>query len=141
VLRSARKLTQEMVAERADLTQKYVSELERGRRSPSWETLMAIAHQGFKIKLAGLMFGVDEDIAAEVQDLSDVLAGWPAEVRRDLLRGVELLLRAVEAYCRARREDLEVAATGGGSGRSATAVDAARAKRRVAAKLAATPVP
>jgi transcriptional regulator with XRE-family HTH domain len=93
-LRHARELTQEMVADRIGRSQKYLSELERGERSPSWETLVAIAHQGFEIKLASLMFGIDEDIATEAQDLSDVLAGRSKEARRDLLRAVELMLRA-----------------------------------------------
>jgi len=93
-LRTARDLTQQEVGDRVGLSQKYVSELERGRRSPSWETLLAIAHKGFEIKLASLMFGIDEDLDAEVQDLSDVLAGRPREARHDLLRGIELVLRA-----------------------------------------------
>ena len=93
-LRDARQLTQEMVADRIGRTQKYLSELERGERSPSWETLVAIAHQGFEMKLASLMFGIDEDIGTEVMDLSNVLAGLPKEARRDLLRAVELMLRA-----------------------------------------------
>jgi transcriptional regulator with XRE-family HTH domain len=94
VLREARGLTQEMIADRIDGTQKYVSQLECGQRSPSWETLVAIAHQGFEIKLATLMFRIDEDIGVEVQDLSDVLAGRPKEARRDLLHAMKLILRA-----------------------------------------------
>ena len=92
-LRGARGLTQEMVADRIDSTQKYLSQLECGQRSPSWETLVAIAHQGFEIKLATLMFGIDEDIGVEVQDLYDVLAGRPKKTRRDVLHAIELLLR------------------------------------------------
>jgi transcriptional regulator with XRE-family HTH domain len=95
-LRNTRDLTQQELGDHVGLSQKYVSELERGRRSPSWETLMAIAHKGFEIKLAALMFGIDEDLDAEVQDLSDVLAGRPMEARHDLLRGIELVLRAGE---------------------------------------------
>ena len=93
-LRDARGLTQEMIADRIEATQKYVSQLECGQRSPSWETLVALAHQGFEIKLATLMFGIDEDIGGEVQDLSDVLAGRPKEARRDVLHAIELILRA-----------------------------------------------
>ena len=93
-LRDARGLTQETVAGRIELTQKYVSQLECGQKSPSWETLVALAHQGFEIKLATLMFGIDEDIGTEVQDLSDVLAGRPKEARRDLLHAMQLMLRA-----------------------------------------------
>ena len=93
-IRDARGLTQEMIAVRIEATQKYVSQLERGQRSPSWETLVEIAHHGFEINLATLMFGIDEDIGVEVQDLSDVLAGRPKEARRDLLHAFELILRA-----------------------------------------------
>lgn len=95
-LREARGLTQDEVADRVDISQKYWSELERGEKSPSWETLVAIAHKGFDIKLASLLFGVDEDVGAEVKDLSDVLAGRPKEVRYDVLKAVELLLRAAD---------------------------------------------
>src|SRR4051812_30117402 len=93
-LRNARGLTQEMIADRIDVTPKYVSQLECGQRSPSWETLVAIAHHGFEIKLAALMFGIDEEIGSEVQDLSDMLAGRPKETRRDLLQAMQLMLRA-----------------------------------------------
>ena len=93
-LRDAHGLTQEAIADRIELTQKYVSQLECGQRSPSWETLVAIAHQGFEIKLATLMFGIDEDVGVAVRDLSDVLAGLPKEARRDLLHAMEMMLRA-----------------------------------------------
>ena len=93
-LRDARGLTQEIIADRIEVTPKYVSQLECGQRSPSWETLVAIAHHGFEIRLAALMFGIDEDIPADVQDLSDMLAGRPKETRRDLLQAMELMLRA-----------------------------------------------
>jgi len=59
VLRDARGLTQEKFADRIEVTPKYVSQLECGQRSPSWETLTAIAHDGFTIKLATLMFGIE----------------------------------------------------------------------------------
>jgi transcriptional regulator with XRE-family HTH domain len=93
-LRYARGLTQETMAGRLEVTPKYVSQLECGERSPSWETLVAIAHHGFEMKLAALVFGIDEDVGAEVQDLSDMLAGRPKETRRDLLQAMELMLRA-----------------------------------------------
>jgi transcriptional regulator with XRE-family HTH domain len=93
-LRDARGLTQEIIADRIEVTPKYVSQLECGQRSPSWETLVAIAHHGFEIRLAALMFGIDEEIGGEVQDLNDMLAGRPKEDRRDLLQAMELMLRA-----------------------------------------------
>ena len=99
-LRDARKLTQEVFADRIDISTKYVSQLECGQRSPSWETVVAIAHYGFDIKLASLMFGIDEDMEAEVQELSDVLAGWPKEARRHLLHGITQVLRAAAGSAR-----------------------------------------
>ena len=57
---------------------------------------MTIAHKGLEIRLASLMFGIDEDIGDEAQDLSDVLADRPKEAHRDLLHAVELMLRAGE---------------------------------------------
>lgn len=95
-LRADRELTQEAVADRIGISQKYLSELERGQKSPSWETLVAIAHKGFDIKLASLMYGIDEDIGTEAKHIHDVLAGRPKEARYDVLRAVELLLRAGE---------------------------------------------
>ena len=89
-LRADRELTQEVVADRIGISQKYLSELERGQKSPSWETLVAIAHKGFEIKLASLLFGVDEEIGTEIRHLQDVLAGRSKEARYDVLRAVEL---------------------------------------------------
>ena len=93
-LRDARKLTQEVIAGRIGVSPKYVSQLECGQRSPSWETVVAIAHNGFDIKVASLVFGIDEEIEVEVQDLSEVLAGRPKDARRDLLQAMRLMLRA-----------------------------------------------
>lgn len=42
-LRAAANLTQEQVAERADISQQYISGLERGQRNPSVETLARIS--------------------------------------------------------------------------------------------------
>ncbi|RWH69169.1 helix-turn-helix transcriptional regulator [Mesorhizobium sp.] len=42
-LRAAAGLTQEQVADRADISQQYISGLERGQRNPSVETLYKIA--------------------------------------------------------------------------------------------------
>lgn len=42
-LRAAAQLTQEQVAERANLSQQYISGLERGQRNPTIETVYALA--------------------------------------------------------------------------------------------------
>jgi len=96
-LREARGYTQEQLGDRVGISQKYLSELERGMKSPSWEILVALAHKGFEIKLASLMFGIDEDITSTARSLDDVLAGRPEAARDGVLRAVELLLKAGEA--------------------------------------------
>jgi len=99
-LRKACDLTQREVGERADLSQKYVSQLERGNASPSWNALVGLAHKGFEIKLASLVFGIDEDIDTELRDLNDIVAGRSLEARRILLRSVALAVRAGEIETR-----------------------------------------
>ncbi len=93
-LRDDRGLTQEVIANRIGVSPKYVSQIECGQRSPSWETVVALAHYGFETKVSALMFGIDEDLEADVQDLSEVLAGRPKEARLVLLQAVRLMLRA-----------------------------------------------
>ncbi|HEU4727281.1 MAG TPA: helix-turn-helix domain-containing protein [Kofleriaceae bacterium] len=96
-LRAERELTQEALAARIGISQKYLSELERGAKAPSWQTLVSVAHKGFEMKLSVLLFGVDEEVSTEVKHLNDVLAGRSKEVRYDVVRAVELILRAAEA--------------------------------------------
>jgi transcriptional regulator with XRE-family HTH domain len=96
-LRTARKLSQPALAERLGRRSwKYISALERGKGSPSWEYLVALAHRGFAIKLASLMFGIDENLGPEIQALSAGIAGLPTQTRLGLLRSAELVLRAGE---------------------------------------------
>ena len=95
-LRRSRGWTQDQLAHRCGLSQKYLSELERGEKQPSWDTLVALAHRGFQIKMATLVYAIDEDVSGEVRGLDELLAGRPDEVRYDVLRAVDLLLRAGE---------------------------------------------
>jgi transcriptional regulator with XRE-family HTH domain len=95
-LRTARALSQAKLAERLARRRgwKYISTLECGRGSPSVPYLIELAHQGFEIKLASLLFGIDENLDPELQALSEGIAGLPVKIRRGLLRSVELMLRA-----------------------------------------------
>lgn len=97
MLRHDRELTQEELAQRCGISQKYLSELERGEKAPSWETLVAVAHKGLQIRIASLVFGIDEEIGAEARQLDDVLAGRPESARYEVLKAVELLLKAGES--------------------------------------------
>ncbi|HEY4175505.1 MAG TPA: helix-turn-helix transcriptional regulator [Kofleriaceae bacterium] len=95
-LRRQRHHTQEALAQRCGLSQKYLSELERGEKTPSWETLVALAHRGFEIRIATLLFGVDEEFEPTLSQLDELLAGRPQAVRYDVLNAVKLILRAGE---------------------------------------------
>jgi len=96
-MRHDRDLTQDVLAQRSGISQKYLSELERGEKAPSWETLVAVAHKGLQIKLASLVYGIDEEIGADPRHLDDVLAGRPEAARYEVLKAVELLLKAGES--------------------------------------------
>src|ERR1044071_4525924 len=74
-LRADRELTQEAVADRIGISQKYLSELERGQKSPSWDTLVAIPHKGCGMERGSLMFAIDEDTGAAAKHIND---GRPA---------------------------------------------------------------
>jgi transcriptional regulator with XRE-family HTH domain len=59
-LRAAAHLTQEQVAERANLSQQYVSGLERGQRNPTIETVYALA-QALGVGHLDLLTPTDDD--------------------------------------------------------------------------------
>ncbi len=94
ILRHERRLTQDELATASGVSQKYLSELERGVKAPSFETLVALAHRGFRIRLASLLFGVDEADDEELALVEQALAGRPAASRTKILKAVSLLLEA-----------------------------------------------
>ena len=94
-LRVEQKLTQERLAHRCGLSQKYLSELERGSKAPSWKTLVKVCG-GLDVKLSVLVFAIDDDEEHEPRRLEDLLAGRSSNARYDLLQGVQLILRAAD---------------------------------------------
>jgi transcriptional regulator with XRE-family HTH domain len=59
-LREARKLSQEKLAQAADLTTSFVSTLERGRKTPSLTTVLKLA-RGLEVDAAELFAGFTYD--------------------------------------------------------------------------------
>lgn len=59
-LREARKLSQEKLAQAADLTTSFVSTIERGRKTPSLTTVLKLA-RGLKVDAAELFEGFTYD--------------------------------------------------------------------------------
>jgi transcriptional regulator with XRE-family HTH domain len=96
-LRLDRALTQDALAKRCRISQKYLSELERGEKAASLETLVALAHRGFQIRLAALVFGVDDDVTPDLKRVDELLAGRPEDVQGNILKAVDLLLNTGDA--------------------------------------------
>lgn len=95
LLRRKHALSQELLAEKTGLSQKYVSELERGMKSPSWQTLLALAHQGFDTSVVSLMTGVDRQLEEDAASLDALIAGLSKELRAELRHAFELMLRVL----------------------------------------------
>jgi transcriptional regulator with XRE-family HTH domain len=94
-LRNQHNLTQTELGDRVGISQKYVSELECGRKSPSWETLVALARFGFGMPLSVMLFGVDAPIDGDVARLEALLAGHPKDVQTNVLTALQHMLRAL----------------------------------------------
>ena len=92
MLRQRRGLTQEQLATECGISQKYLSELERGEKAPSFETLVALARRAFRITVAALVFGIDESVEVDVTSVEELIAGRPSSARASILRAVTLLL-------------------------------------------------
>lgn len=102
-LRERRGLTQEDFAERCGISVSFASLLERGERSPSYETLVQVA-AALGVSLAEL-FRVEEDEAVGAHRLVDF-----ARERRLSRAEVDRLLAVAEAMFGARRTPGEVPA-------------------------------
>ena len=94
-LRDQHNLTQTELGARVGISQKYISELECGRKSPSFETLVALAMFGFRTQLSVMLFGIDAPIDDEVPRLEALLAGRPRDVQANLLSALQHMLRAL----------------------------------------------
>lgn len=82
VLRDARLgagLTQEDLAERADVSVRFISFLETGRRQPSLSALVAVS-QGLGIKTSALMIAVEHRMENSASQATDpALLPFPKE--------------------------------------------------------------
>lgn len=91
-LRQARGLTQEVLAERSDLSVDAIRRIERGKLAPSLTTLGKLAN-GLDLALGTLVEGLDAPHRVEVREVSDLLAKRPLKE----VRMVGRLLRAMFA--------------------------------------------
>lgn len=87
--------TQESLAARAGITWHFVSAIERGVKTPTLETLVALAG-AMDISLSEIFLDVDRPMPREVPRLATALAGKDVETQHRILRVVEEALALVE---------------------------------------------
>lgn len=86
-------LTQEELARAADVTAKFVSQIENGHVNVSVGVLQRVVEDGLGIPLA-MFFGADpsDDVMADARTLLALVATQPANVRRCAIRLVRALV-------------------------------------------------
>lgn len=89
--REAAGLTQEVLARRAHLTGKFVSQIENGHVNPSVDALMRLIEHGLGIPTSAFFASVDEDVRDDLVKLEALVAGQSAIVRRRVLRTIRAL--------------------------------------------------
>lgn len=90
--REAAGLTQETLARPAQLTGKFVSQIENGHVNPSVDALMRLIEHGLGIPTSAFFAGVvDADVRDDLLKLEALLAGQPAIIRRRVLRTIKAL--------------------------------------------------
>ena len=87
-LRKALDLTQEELAERANITWHFVSALERGTKGATLETLTSLA-SALEVSLSELFLGVGRPLPREAKRLSESLAGRTLDAQKRILRIVQ----------------------------------------------------
>jgi transcriptional regulator with XRE-family HTH domain len=91
-LRRAAGLTQEQLAERAGITWHYVSAIERGARSATFDTLLSLS-SALGVTLSELVLDVERPSSRELTRVETAVAGQPAAARRAILDLVQCALR------------------------------------------------
>lgn len=91
-VRKSRGLTQSELAEKLNLTPKYISNFETGARLPKLETFISLAN-ALKCGTDALLFDVLAAPSAGGEDsISEQLATLPAEDRHRILRTIDFLI-------------------------------------------------
>jgi len=93
-LRESRGMTQEELAERCGLSQKFVSQLERGAKTPSFETILVLSRQGFGLRASRVLEGVDPDVADQATEIDASLDDVPERFAKAITRAVAILANA-----------------------------------------------
>lgn len=91
-LREAQGLTQEALARSANLSAKFVSQIENGRTNPSIDVVMRLVEQGLGQPMSAFFArDLGDDSRADLAQLVSLLGGQPPAVRRRALRVLKAL--------------------------------------------------
>ncbi|WP_157596458.1 helix-turn-helix domain-containing protein [Plesiocystis pacifica] len=90
-LRNARGLTQELLAERSDLSSDTIRRLEAGTFSPSLNTLAGVA-SGLRLRLSTLFMSYEDGSLTQEQEIVDMLLGRSSEELDVLVKVLRVLL-------------------------------------------------
>ena len=91
-VRKSRGITQSELAQRVDLSTKYISNIECGFKTPTLETFIAIANALQSDANSLLSDALDVATSRESGLVSQKLLGLPAEEQRRLLRMLEVMI-------------------------------------------------
>ena len=90
--REAQGLTQEAVARSANLSAKFVSQIENGHTNPSIDVVVRLVEQGLELPLSAFFArDLGDDRRADLAQLVALLGGQPLAVRRRALRVLKAL--------------------------------------------------
>ena len=90
--REARGLTQEALARGANLSAKFVSQIENGHTNPSIDVVARLVEQGLELPMSAFFArDLDDDSRADLAQLAAILGSQPLAVRRRALRVLKAL--------------------------------------------------
>ena len=90
--REARGLTQEALARGANLSAKFVSQIENGHTNPSIDVVARLVEQGLELPMSAFFArDLGDDSRADLVQLVALLGGQPSVVRRRALRVLKAL--------------------------------------------------
>lgn len=90
--REARGLTQEALARGANLSAKFVSQIENGHTNPSIDVVARLVEQGLELPMSAFFArDLGDDSRADLAQLAALLGGQPLAVRRRALRVLKAL--------------------------------------------------
>ena len=89
--RTAADMTQEVLAQRAHLTPKFISQIENGHVNPSIDVIVRVVEDGLGLPLAAFFAADVGDVREDLEQLNTLMSSQPPPVRRRALRVLKAL--------------------------------------------------